>query len=116
ASINVEAALAEVIEKVTRSFEAISDAYLRERAADIRDVGRRVLAALVDDRGGDVLDIPEGAIVVSDELLPSMTARLELGRVAAIVTEHGGRFSHTSILARSLGTPAVAGVPEASRK
>jgi phosphotransferase system enzyme I (PtsI) len=113
--VNAEAAVADVIETFTRTFDAIPDAYLRERAADIRDVGRRVLAALIDG-GTDSIDIPEGVIVVSDELLPSVTARLELNRVRAIVTERGGRFSHTSILARSLGMPAIAGVGEASRK
>ncbi|HEX9288779.1 MAG TPA: phosphoenolpyruvate--protein phosphotransferase [Anaeromyxobacteraceae bacterium] len=112
--VNVEAAVAEVIEKYTRTLDAVPDAYLRERAADVRDVGRRVLAALIEWQGPDGLDIPEGAIVVADELLPSVTARLELNRARAFVTERGSRFSHASILARSLGTPAVAGIPEAS--
>jgi phosphotransferase system enzyme I (PtsI) len=112
--INVEAALAEVIEKFTRAFDAIPDTYLRERAADVRDVGRRVLAALVQEHHPDGPDIPEGAIVVAEELLPSATARLELSRVGGFVTERGGKFSHSSILARSLGTPAVAGAAAAS--
>jgi len=112
--VNVEAALSEVIEKYTRTLDAVPDSYLRERAADVRDVGRRVLAALIERQGPDGLDIPEGAIVVADELLPSVTVRLELNRARGFVTERGSRFSHASILARSLGTPAVAGVPEAS--
>src|SRR5258705_4358722 len=58
-------------------------------------------------------DIPDGAIVVSEELLPSVTARLELDNVRAFVTARGNKFSHSAILARSLGTPAVAGVPAA---
>jgi len=114
--VNVEAALSQVIERFSRSFDEVPDPYLRERAADIRDVGRRVLAALIEERGDDGVDVPEGSIVVADELMPSVTARLELGRVRAFVTERGGKFSHTSILARSLGTPAVAGVPGASRE
>jgi phosphoenolpyruvate-protein phosphotransferase (PTS system enzyme I) len=112
--VNVEAALSQVIDKFTRAFDEIPDAYLRERAADIRDVGRRVLGVLIAGHEGESLEIPEGSIVVADELLPSVTARLELDRVRAFVTERGGRFSHTSILARSLGTPAVAGVAGAS--
>jgi phosphotransferase system enzyme I (PtsI) len=112
--VNAEAAVADVIETFTRLFDAVPDPYLRERAADIRDVGRRVLAALIDERP-DGIDIPEGSIVVSEELLPSITARLELNRVRGFVTERGGKFSHTSILARSLGTPAIAGISEASR-
>ena len=114
--VNVEAALSEVIEKFTRAFDEIPDPYLRERAADVRDVGRRVLAALIQDRVPEVLDIPREAIIVAEELLPSVTARLEVGRARAFVTERGGKFSHTSILARSLGTPAVVGVAEASTR
>jgi phosphotransferase system enzyme I (PtsI) len=112
--INVEAALVEVIEKFTRTFDRIEDAYLRERAADIRDVGRRVLGALTRVEGPNLLDIPEGSILVADDLLPSAIAALELDRVRAIVTERGGKFSHTSVLARSMRMPAVIGVPEAA--
>lgn len=109
--VNAEAAVAEVIDQFTRTFDAIPDTYLRERAADIRDVGRRVLSALIEE-GADGSAVPEGAIVVADELLPSATARLELARVRAFVTERGGRFSHAAILARSTGTPAVTGVAQ----
>ena len=113
--LNVEAALTEVIEGFTRSFDKISDPYLRERAADIRDVGRRVLSALLDRRiGPDCLEIPAGSIVVAEELLPSVTANLELGQARGLVIEHGGRFSHSSILARSMGTPAVVGIENAA--
>jgi phosphotransferase system enzyme I (PtsI) len=112
--VNVEGAVADVIDRFSHAFEQIPDAYLRERAADIRDVGRRVLGALVDGHGPDGLDVPEGSIVVADELLPSATARLELARVRGFVTERGGKFSHASILARSLGTPAVAGIAGAA--
>jgi phosphotransferase system enzyme I (PtsI) len=114
--VNVESALAEVIEKFTRAFDEIPDAYLRERAADVRDVGRRVLGLLLQDRAPESLDIPGEAIIVAEELLPSVTARLEVGRARAFVTERGGKFSHTSILARSLGTPAVVGTAEASTR
>ncbi len=108
--INAEGALAEVIEKFTRAFDEIHDAYLRERAADVKDIGRRVLAALIESQGNEYLDIPEGSILVAEELPPSISARLELGHVRAFVTTRGGKFSHTSILARSQGMPAVSGV------
>jgi phosphotransferase system enzyme I (PtsI) len=114
--VNIEAALAEVIDKFTRAFDQIPDASLRERAADIRDVGRRIFAALVDDDGPNLLEIPEGCILVADELLPSATARFELTRVRAFVTDRGGKFSHTSILARSMRMPSVSGVQEAALK
>jgi phosphoenolpyruvate-protein phosphotransferase (PTS system enzyme I) len=105
--LNVEAALSEVIEKFTHAFDEISDPYLRERAADIRDVGRRVLDALIEERGPKIIDIPRGAILVAEEPLPSVTARLEFGQVRALVTERGRKFSHTSVLARSLDIPAA---------
>src|SRR5262249_21157133 len=69
------------------------------------------LSALAAAPGVEQPQIPSGAIVVADELLPSVTARLQLEHVRAFVTARGNKFSHSSILARSLGTPAVAGVP-----
>ncbi len=110
--VNVEAAVCEAVDKFTRVFDELSDAYLRERAGDIRDVGRRIIVALQEGKDLGLLDVPEDAVVVSDELLPSTTAQLEMHRVRGFVTERGGRFSHGSILARSMGTPAVSGVPE----
>jgi len=114
--VNVEAAVVDVIEKFVRAFDQVSDPYLRERSADIRDIGRRILAALAKDDGSSVLEIPEGSILVADELLPSATARFELSRVRALVTDRGGKFSHTSILARSARIPAVSGIREAPLK
>jgi len=113
--VNAEAALSQVIEGFTNAFDTVGDPYLRERAADVRDVGRRVLGALLQERGAKCPDIPEGSIVVAEELLPSVTANLELNQVQGFVTERGGKFSHSSILARSMGTPAVAGIAEAAR-
>src|SRR6267143_1460128 len=104
----IGASQAEIFEEYARSLEGISDGYLRERASDIHDVRRRVLSALAEQPGRAGPRVPDGAIVVSDELLPSVTARLELDHVRAFVTERGNKFSHSSILAPSLGTPAVA--------
>jgi len=108
--INAEAALAEVIEKYSRAMSEVRDEYLRERGADIRDLGRRILALLIKHQSTDALAIPDGSIVVADELLPSLTASLEAGRVRAFVTERGGRTSHAAILARTNGIPAVSGI------
>ncbi|HEY6003665.1 MAG TPA: phosphoenolpyruvate--protein phosphotransferase [Anaeromyxobacter sp.] len=111
--VNVEAALSEVIDDYTRTLDRVADSYLRERAADVRDVGRRLLSALVERRTPSRLEIPENAIIVAEELLPSVTARLQLESARAFVTERGNKFSHSSILARSMGAPAVAGVADA---
>jgi phosphotransferase system enzyme I (PtsI) len=112
--INVEAAVSAVNDTFSHVFEEIPDPYLRERAADIRDVATRILAALAEARPTPGPEIPEGAVVVADELLPSATARLELGRIAGLVTERGGKFSHTAILARAQGIAAVAGAAGAT--
>ncbi len=111
--INVEAAVAEVNETFSHAFEEIPDPYLRERASDIRDIAARILAELAETRASEP-QIPEGAVVVADDLLPSVTARLELSRIAGLVTERGGRFSHTGILARAQGIAAVAGATGAT--
>lgn len=110
---NAEAAVAEVTERFTRAFDEIPDPYLRERAADVRDVGRRILTILTEGEGAEAWTIPEDAIIVAEELLPSATARLELNHARAFVTERGGKFAHAAILARSLGTPAVGGIGDA---
>jgi phosphotransferase system enzyme I (PtsI) len=112
--INVEAALYEVLERLVNAFDTVADPYLRERAADIRDIGKRLFALLQPCHGEAV--IPEHAIVVAEELLPSLTARLELQRVGALVTERGGRSSHASILARAQGVAAVAGIEGATTR
>src|SRR5712664_4066887 len=114
--INVEASVSAVFDEYTRNLETAADGNLRARTADIQDVRKRLLSALAQQGSLDGARIPDGAIVVSDELLPSVTARLELDNVRAFVTERGNRFSHSSILARSLGTPAVVGVASASKK
>lgn len=114
--LNVEAALSQAIDGYARAIDGVADPYLRGRAADVRDVGRRLLSALMDGQPSSALQVPENAVVVSDDLLPSVTARLELENVRGFVTERGNRFSHSSILARSMGTPAVVGVVDASRR
>ena len=114
--INVEAAVADVVEELSASFAALEDAYLRERAADVRDVGRRILERLLTHRCEHLHHLPDGVIIVTGELLPSATARMNLQAVRGIVTEGGGRTSHTSILTRSLGIPGVIGVKDATRR
>ena len=105
--INVEAALADAIEKFSQMFSKIGDAYFRERASDVRDVGQRVLDILLQRQATGGLDCPAGSIVVTGDLLPSMTARMNLKAVGGLVMERGGQTSHSAILARSLGIPCV---------
>ncbi|MCY1338648.1 phosphoenolpyruvate-protein phosphotransferase [compost metagenome] len=104
---SAEAAWSAVIERVASQQEGLRDALLAERAADLRDVGRRVLARLC---GVEAAKAPEQPyILVMDEVGPSDVARLDRERVAGIVTARGGATSHSAIIARALGIPALVG-------
>lgn len=110
-----EAAVRAAVEQFAGMLEALDDEYLRERAADVRDVGRRLVAALTGRTVGIVLRQP--AVVVARDLAPTDTIGIDRELLLGIVTEQGGPTSHTSILARSWGIPAVvaaAGVLDAA--
>lgn len=105
------AAWVAVIDSAASQQEALHDALLAERAADLRDIGRRVLAQLC---GVTLFDEPsEPYILVMDEVGPSDVARLDAQRVAGILTARGGATAHSAIVARALGIPAVVGAGEA---
>jgi len=106
---NAHLALRNVLDAYRRTFARIEDPYFRDRIADVEDVGRRVMEQLLGERH-HAAPLAEGSIVVTDNILPSHFARLELDKVAAIVSEHGGPTSHGAILARTLEIPAVMGV------
>lgn len=109
-------AVREAIEQFAQLLQSLDDEYLRERASDVRDAGRRLLASLSGRTLGLRLEQP--SVVVARDLAPSDTLGLDRTLLLGIVTEQGGPTSHTSILARSWGVPAVvaaAGVLEAAR-
>jgi len=104
---SAEAAWMAVIEAAARQQESLQDALLAERAADLRDIGRRVLAQLC---GVQTPNEPEQPyILVMDEVGPSDVARLDPARVAGILTARGGATAHSAIVARALGIPALVG-------
>lgn len=105
-----EGAVAEVVGELSGSLGSAADPYLRERGADLRDVGHRLQRVLAGD-GGE-LDLPPGAVLVVDEVTPSLVASLDPERVRGVVSAVGARVSHAAILLRSLGIPAVGGVGE----
>jgi phosphotransferase system enzyme I (PtsP) len=114
---NALESLTRVLAEYERMFGALDDPYFRERGIDIQDVGQRVVARLLGVRHNDQ-QLTEGAIVVAAALLPAHFATLDVEKVAAVVSEHGGPTSHGAIFARALEIPAVtgvAGVLEASR-
>ncbi len=112
--INAEAAVSSAIRRLSEMFEKLEDPLARERAADIRDVGRRILSHLAPETA--VQGAPDAAhILVTNELLPSDAAHLDPDKLAAIITETGGPASHSAILARALAIPAVSGIRDLDR-
>ena len=107
---NAEWALEEETEELSGMLESLEDAYLRERAADVRDVCRRMMAALKGVSETSLRNITEKAILFAEELHPSDPAQMDFRYIRGMVTEKGGTTSHVAILARSLEIPALLGM------
>ncbi|QHG19607.1 phosphoenolpyruvate--protein phosphotransferase [Nostoc sp. ATCC 53789] len=107
--INAEAAWQAVVDEVVTSYRTLEDAYLQERVEDVIDVGQRVLRLLAGNAPAN-LHLAEPAILVATDLTPSDTARLDPKMVLGICTTSGSATSHSAIIARTLGIPAVLGV------
>ena len=105
--INAAAALEEVANMFIAMFESMDDAYFKERAADIKDVSRRLLANLLGKSLPNPALIDEEVVIIADDLTPSDTAQLNKNLVRGFATNIGGRTSHSAIMARSLEIPAV---------
>ena len=108
-----ETAIHQVVNQVAAIFEKMTNEYMRERAADVRDVGNRLFAQLSEVKGNQLSDIREQVVLVADDLTPSDTVQLDKQLVLGFVTRIGGKTSHTAILANSLGIPAILGIGEA---
>lgn len=113
--VNAESALDEVSQGFIQLFEQMDNEYMRERAADIRDVTKRVLSYLLGVEFATPAHLTEEVIVVAEDLTPSDTAQLDRRYVKGFVTDIGGRTSHSAIMARSLEIPAVVGTREITR-
>ncbi|MFH1096167.1 MAG: phosphoenolpyruvate--protein phosphotransferase [Candidatus Desantisbacteria bacterium] len=105
-----EYALECVLQNIANNFSAMDDEYLRERAVDVFDIGRRILHNLMGVVRMSVEDLTEEVILVAHELSPSDTAHMHDGNVIGFVTEIGGKTSHAAIMARALEIPAVVGL------
>ena len=114
--LNVSYIFSEVLKKYINVFLKIEDEYLKERTADINDVGKRILRNLLGKEKKGLEDIKEKAIIVSHDLSPSDTAAMHTKNVAAFVTDIGGKTSHTAIMAKSLEIPAVVGLEAVTGK
>ncbi|MGA2496092.1 MAG: phosphoenolpyruvate--protein phosphotransferase [Tepidisphaeraceae bacterium] len=114
--VNVEVATEKIIDKWTAKFDRMEDPHFRARAADFRDIGNRLLDILAGGRGGTVPALPEGSIIVTDEILPSLITQLERNVIRGLILERGGQTAHAMILARSLGIPALIQVPDCTTR
>jgi phosphoenolpyruvate-protein phosphotransferase len=108
--VDAATALHETLDEYGKLFAQVSDAYLRERMADLRDVVGRILAQLALQGPPPALPPGEPVILVTPEVLPSQALTFDRNLIAGIVTEQGGPTGHAAILARSLGIPAVSGL------
>jgi phosphotransferase system enzyme I (PtsI) len=108
--VNVEYAFSQSIKKYIDTLLKLQDEYLRERVIDIEDVSRRVLRKFLKKEGTNLQEVNEKVIIVAHDLAPSLTAGLPKENILGFVTDVGGRTSHTTIIARSLGIPAVVGL------
>ncbi len=108
--LNAEYSFKEIIDQFISIFESMDNDYMRERAADIRDVSDRVLRNLLGIKVVDLSILDEEVILVSNDLTPSETATMDKEKVLGFLTNIGGRTSHTAIMARSLEIPAVVGL------
>lgn len=106
--VNAEYAVASTADNFAQMFEAMDDDYMRGRAADVRDISERVITVLAGGAGSG-LDSDEPVIIVADDLAPSETVQLDKDKVLSFVTAHGSENSHTAILARTMGIPALIG-------
>ena len=106
--VNAEYAVASTADNFAQMFEAMHDDYMRGRAADVRDISERVITVLAGGAGSG-LDSDEPVIIAADDLAPSETVQLDKDKVLSFVTAHGSENSHTAILARTMGIPALIG-------
>lgn len=110
--MNAEAAVSDTSEQFAEMFASMDDAYMQARAADVKDVSQRILGILCGIvQGGIASDVP--VLLCADDLAPSETIQLDKSKVLGFITAGGSGSSHTAILARTLGIPAIVGMGDA---
>ncbi len=112
--VNAEYAVKETIEMFSAIFEQMENEYMRERAADVKDIGNRLINVLLGISDNSLAAIDGECIIVTKDLTPSDTAQMDTQKVLGFVTDMGGRTSHSAIMARTLEIPAVVGTKDAT--
>jgi phosphoenolpyruvate-protein phosphotransferase (PTS system enzyme I) len=113
--VNAEHALEETTDMFIMMFEQMDNEYMQERAADIRDVRKRILSHLLGVKVVNPSEISEEVVIIAEDLTPSDTAQLNRNFVKGFATDIGGRTSHSAIMARSLEIPAIVGTSDATK-
>lgn len=108
-NVNAEYAVGTTSDNFSEMFSSMDDSYMKERAADVRDVSKRLLKILADSLE-NVVSFNEPSIIAADDLAPSETVQLDKNKVLGFVTMRGSSSSHTAILARTMNIPAIIGV------
>ena len=111
-----EAAVEKICDYYMQMFSSIDDEMFQQRATDVCDIKTRLLKILLDVEDVDLANVPEGTVLVAEDLTPSMTAGINPKNVTGILTEVGGKTSHSAILARALEIPAVLSIPGITEK
>ncbi len=108
--INAEWALMMTIDKYRKAFNKIEDIYLKQRISDVEYVGQRILRSLAGKKREPVSELKENVIIISRDLSPADTVQMKMDKILGFATDIGGKTSHTAIVARSIGIPAVVGL------
>ncbi len=113
--ITADNAVSQVAKSYIAEFSNVEDEYLKERAADVKDIGERLIKNILGI-SADAFSLEQEAIIIAKDLSPSDTAQMDKDKVKAFATDIGGKTSHTAIMARSLEIPAVVGLKDATKK
>ena len=111
--VNAEYAVWQAAQQFSMMFAQMDDEYMRARSADVIDISKRLLSCLNPELGSGLDNLKEEAIVAAADLMPSETVQMDKSKVLAFVTEQGSKSSHSAILARTMGIPAVVGLCDA---
>ncbi len=114
--VSAENAVSQVFDRLVDRFRSLGDEYFAQRAVDLRDIERRLLRALMGERTEELSRREKGVVVAAHDLSPSQTALLDRKRTLGFLTDVGGPTSHTAIIARSIGMPAVVGLGDVTAR
>lgn len=114
--MNIEAAIEEAVHRLATVFDQLEDPYFRERAVDLREVGKRLIDQLASQPHFDIPSGTEGCVLVTGELFSAAVAQLQNRGVRGLIVERGGLTAHATILARALGIPMLVKVPQATTR